>query len=96
MVGYDSSGNTVFCENCLTVGLVYSHQMVVPSWKALCKLESDTSQVEKNGRFKSKYDPIKKLYYDKDLDNHIDPYLTLEIQRRLEQRTRREFHEEGG
>jgi hypothetical protein len=41
LVGYDSSGNTIFCESHLTGDLVDSRQMVVPGWKALCNLNSD-------------------------------------------------------
>jgi hypothetical protein len=66
-VGYDSGGNTSFCESCLTGDLVHSHQMVVPGWnKALCELDSDATQDEEHGRIKSNYDLIKKLYYDDD------------------------------
>jgi hypothetical protein len=61
--------------------------MVVPGWKVLWELDSNASQHEECGRIKSYYDPIKKLYYDEDL-NDDDPYLTLKIQRRLEQKKR--------
>jgi hypothetical protein len=51
---------------------------VVPGWKALWKLDSDATQDEEHGRIKSNYDLIKKL------DNNNDPYLTMEIQRRMQ------------
>jgi hypothetical protein len=89
LIGFDSSGKTMFCESRLTGELVHSRQMVVPGWKSLWELDSDAFQDEERGRIKSNYDPIKKLYYDEDLDDDDDPYLTLEIQRRLEQKTRR-------
>jgi hypothetical protein len=68
---------------------------VVPGWKALWKLDSDATQDKEHGRIKSNYDPIKKLYYDEDLDSDDDPYLTLDIQRRMQQKKRRELVEQG-
>ncbi len=57
IIGYDSSGNTIFCENPLTGNLVqHSCQMVVPGWKALCELDSEVTQDEAHGRIKSNYD----------------------------------------
>jgi hypothetical protein len=70
--------------------------MVVPGWNALSDLDSDATQDEEHGQIKSNYDLIKKLYYDEDLDsNDDDPYLTLEIQRRMQQTKRRDFMEQG-
>jgi hypothetical protein len=95
LVGYDSEGKTVFCESRLTGDIVSSRHMVVPGWKALFKLDSDAPQDEEHGRIKSDFDPIQKLYYDEDLDNDDDPYLTLAIQRRIERTKRREYSEQG-
>jgi hypothetical protein len=95
LVGYDFSGTVVFCEHRLTGNSVANNQMVIPGSKKLKLLEKVVDQRDHEGRIFCTNDPIKKLFYDEDLDYDDDPYLTLTIQRRLKRKRRREKLEAG-
>jgi hypothetical protein len=89
LVGYDSSGSVIFCEHRLSGNLVADNQMVIPGSTELKLLSKLSDQREDQGCICCTNHPIKKLFYDEDLDNDNDPYLTYTIQRRLKRKRRR-------
>jgi hypothetical protein len=95
LVGYDSSGTIVFCKHRLSGNLVANNQMVIPGSRKLKLLSKLLDQREDQGRICCTNNPIKKCFYDEDLDDDDDPYLTWTIQRRLKRKRRREKVEAG-
>jgi hypothetical protein len=95
LLGYDGSGRTLFCEHRKSGKQVHSNQMVIPGSNELKFIEKFSDQKDDEGRIYCTFDPVKKFYYDEDLDDDDDPYLTLSIQRRLERKKRRERLVEG-
>jgi hypothetical protein len=69
--------------------------MVVPGADELKFLNKGDDQRDYEGQIDTNFDPIKKMYYDADLDDHDDPYLTLSIERTLQRKARQEMQEEG-
>jgi hypothetical protein len=57
--------------------------MVVPGSNDLKFIYKFSDQKEEQGQIYCTFDPIKKVYYDKDLNDDDDLYLTLNIQRML-------------
>jgi hypothetical protein len=98
ILGYDSTGDILFCQDQMSGKHVGSNQMVVPglpSGKNIKFIAKFADQRNDQGRIECNFDPIKKRYYDADLDDDDDPYLTLMIQRRCERNKRRQMLEEG-
>jgi hypothetical protein len=95
LLGYDSSGAVVFCEHLLSGNLVAENQMVIPGSTKLKQLAKLSEQREDQGRIYCTNDPFHKLFYDEDLDDDNDPYLTYTIQRRLKRKRRRKKLEAG-
>jgi hypothetical protein len=93
LLGFDSSGITLFCEDHKSGKHV--HSMVVPGSNDLKFSDKVSDQKDNQGQIYCTFHPIKKLYYDKDRYDDDNPYLTLKIQRRLEQNKRYEMLDKG-
>jgi hypothetical protein len=67
----------------------------LPSGQNIKFIAKFSDQRNGKGRIECSFDPIKKRYYDDELDDDDDPYLTLKIQRTCKRKRRRQMLEEG-